>query len=298
MGHGIAQVYAQNGYNVSLHDLTELQLENALTKIRSNMNAQLEFGRLNQNDIDVTSSHIKTSTNLENVARDADLVVEAVSEVREVKAELFSRLNAICKEDAILASNTSSLDIFKLAKEIQRPERLVIQHWFAPPHIIPLVEIVPGRKTSKEVIETSVQLMNMLGKTPVVLKRYSEDFIVNKIQNAISSAIFTLMLSNVATPEEIDKAVKYTLGIRMPIIGVVQSLDFTGLDLVYDIAKAKNVDLTNIKEKIDQGCIGVKSGAGLFDYQGRTEEEILKSRDAKFFQLLDFLKGIHSLDPI
>lgn len=297
MGHSIAQVYAQGGYDVSLVDLNQEILNNAIDKIKSNLNTLVELERFNSEDVPKVIDRITISTDLKNVAKKVDLVVEAVSEVPEVKEKLFAQLSEITSEDTILTSNTSTLEIFKIAK-VKRPERFAIQHWFAPPHIIPLVEIVPGRKTSEEVIDILKKLMERLGKKPIVLNKFTESFIVNKIQNAISGVVFQLMLMKIASTEDIDKAIKYSLGIRLPIVGVAQTLDFTGLDLVYDIAKAKGIDLGNIREKLEQGHLGAKSGAGLYDYGGRSEAEILRKRDEKYLQMLDFLEKINAFEPI
>jgi 3-hydroxybutyryl-CoA dehydrogenase len=297
MGHSIAQVYAQNGYHVSLVDMNQQVLENALNKIKSNLTTLVEYGRFNTEKIPKVLNLIHISTNIESVAKDADLVVEAVNEVPELKQKIFAQLEEVCSEETILASNTSTLDIFKIAK-INKPSRQIIQHWFAPPHIIPLVEIVPGRKTSQDVIDLSVELMKKLGKMPIVLNKFTESFIVNKIQNAISGVVFQLMLMKISTPEDIDRAIKYSLGIRLPIVGVAQTLDFTGLDLVYDIGKTKGVELDNIKKLLDQGYYGAKTSHGIYDYGGRSEEEILKKRDILYLKMLDHLEKIKAFEPI
>ena len=298
MGHSIAQVYAQSGYEVILIDLNQEILNEAIIKIQSNLDTLVNYGTINENDIKTILERIEISSDLSSQAKDADLVVEAISEIPELKEKLFLQLSELCPEDTILASNTSSLDIFKIAKNIKNPKRLVIHHWFAPPHIIPLVEIVPSRKTSKDVIDLSIKLIESLGKKPILLNKFTESFIVNKIQNAISSVVFQLILMKIASPETIDQAIKHSLGIRLPIVGVAQTLDFTGLELVYDIAKNKGVELGFIKEKIDQDHCGAKSSKGLYDYGGRSEKEILRKRDMKYLQIYDFLKKINAFEPI
>ncbi|MHA1491028.1 MAG: 3-hydroxyacyl-CoA dehydrogenase family protein [Promethearchaeota archaeon] len=298
MGHSIAQVYAQAGMDVFLVDLSEGVLERAINKIKSNLNTLANLGRLSSNDIPGIIDLVHVSTDLASTAKEVDLVVEAVIEISSVKTKIFSQLNKYCSEDTIIASNTSSLNIFKIAKKIRNLERLIIHHWFAPPHIIPLVEIVKGRKTSKEVVDLSVRLMEKLGKMPIVLNKYTDSFIVNKIQDAISPVVFQLILRNIATPEDIDRAVKYSLGIRLPIVGVAQTLDFTGLDLVLDITKNKGGIFPFLEEKVEKGNLGAKSSKGLYDYGGRSEMEILEKRDEKYLQMLDFLKKINAFVPI
>ena len=297
MGHSIAQVYAHAGIEVNLVDINQGALDHAMNLIKSNLNTLAEFKRVNTNEIPNILDRIHPSTDLPNAAKKADLVVEAVSEVPDLKAEIFSQLSEYCSEDTILASNTSSLDIFRIVK-VKRPERLVIQHWFAPPHIIPLVEIVPGRKTSKEVVELSVKLLEKIGKKPVVLKKFIDQFIVNKIQNAIGGVLFELLIKRIANPETIDAAIKHSLGIRLPIVGVIQTLDFTGLDLIYDILKSRGTELSLITDKVEQGHLGAKTGQGFYDYGGKSEEEILKKRDRLYLKMLDHLEKINAFESV
>ncbi|MHA1804175.1 MAG: 3-hydroxyacyl-CoA dehydrogenase family protein [Promethearchaeota archaeon] len=297
MGHSICQVYAQAGYRVSLVDLNSAILDKALSKITSNLDVLKEFNMLGGQEIPKILNRIQFTTDLKKVATKADLIVEAVFERADIKRDLFVKLDEYCSKDTIFASNTSGLNVFKIAK-ISHPERLIIHHWFAPPHVVPLVEVVPGRKTSDDVIEFSLRLLKRLGKKPITLRKFSDYFIVNRIQNAISSAVFQLILMKTATPEDIDVAVKHTLGIRLPIVGVVQTLDFTGLDLVYDVVKNLGTELGFIKEKIDQGHLGVKTSKGIYDYGNRSEEQILRKRDEKYLKLLNFLWQINAFEPI
>lgn len=297
MGHSIAQVYAQSNYQVKLMDLNQKALEDAKKKIQSNLQTLETFNRIGNQSISDIMERIELITDLKTAVSNADLVVEAVFEKEDTKKKVFSQLDEFCSDDVILASNTSGLNVFKIAK-IKNRERLIIHHWFAPPHIVPLVEIVPSRKTSDEVIEFSLQLMKKIGKTPVVLRKFNDYFIVNKIQNAISSIVFQLILMRIAEPKDIDKAIKHSLGVRLPIVGVAQTLDFTGLDLVYDVAKNQGVELGFIKEKLDKGHKGAKSSKGIYDYGDRTEEEILRKRDEKYLKLLDYLEKINAFEPI
>ena len=297
MGHSISQVYAQAGFEVNLVDLSQDVLKHAKNLIKSNLNTLAEFNKVAVNDIPTILDRIHTSVDLPSASKNANLVIEAVSEIPELKEKIFSQLEEYCSDDTILASNTSSLNIFKIVK-VNRPERLVIQHWFAPPHIVPLVEIVPSKKTSEEVVELSVKLMEKLGKKPIVLNKYVDSFIVNSIQNAISGVVYRLLSQKIATPEMIDAAIKYSLGVRLPIVGVVQTMDFTGIDLIYDILKSKGMDLPVITDKIEQGDLGAKTSKGFYDYHGKKEEEILKKRDRLYLTLLEYLEKIKAFEPV
>jgi 3-hydroxybutyryl-CoA dehydrogenase len=242
-------------------------------------------------------SRIHPSTDLRSSADNVDFAMEAVVEVEDVKKRVFSELDELIPEDTIIASNTSGLDIFRFA-EIRRPERLVIAHWFVPAHIIPLVEVVPGPKTSPQVVRSTAELMKRVGKRPVVMKEFVRSFIVNRIQNYISMAYFEILENGWATAEDIDLAVKTTLGIRLPIVGVVQNIDFSGLDLVLDIMKSYGVRNAVIEEKVKKGHLGAKTSKGMYDYDGRKEEEILNKRDKLYLKMLDHLEKINAFEPI
>ena len=297
MGHSIAQVYAQAGIEVDLVDLQQNILDSAIKKIKLNLDLLAEYRRVPLNEIPAIINRINPSTNLEKASKRANLVVEAVNEDRNIKRKVYSQLDEFCSEETIFASNTSELNIFKVV-DVKNPERLIIHHWFRPPHIIPLVEIVAGRKTSPEIVDLSFNLLNKLGKTPIILKKFTNAFIVNKIQQAINSAVFGLLLRGIATPEEIDLAVKTSFSLRLPIVGVVQNLDFVGLDVVSDVLKNMGLKLSIIEDKVEQGHFGIKTSKGLYDYSGRSEEEILRKKDEKYLKILDFLEKINAFESV
>ena len=297
MGHSIAQVFAQAGIYVNLVDLDEGKLTHAMTLIQSNLDQFAEYGRVSVKEIPEILGRIRPSTDLAAAATDAGFCVEAASEVPEVKQRVFSQLDEFCPPNTVLASNTSTLNIFQIAR-IKRPERLIVAHWFAPPHIIPLVEVAPGPNTKPEVVIFTAALMQRLGKRPLVLKRFVPSLLVNRIQNAIARAVWEMLEKGWATPEQIDLAVKTSLGIRLPIVGVVQSLDFTGLDLAADIMRVYGTVSPVVAEKIEQGHLGAKTSKGMYDYGGRSEEEILAARDRKYLKMLELLERIQAFDPI
>ena len=265
--------------------------------IRTNLHTLAEFGRVPENDIPEIMARIRPSTDLTASARKADFVLEAVSETPEIKREVFSRLDAVCRQDTVLASNTSSLNIFEIAR-VKSPERLIVAHWFAPPHIIPLVEVAPGPKTDSQVVTFTTELMKRLGKKPLTLKNFVPSFIVNRIQHSIGKAVWEILENEWATPEQVDFAVKATLGIRLPIVGVAQSMDFTGLDLLADIMRVHDRVNPLVAEKVKQGQLGAKTSKGIYDYGGRTEEEILIKRDKQYLKLLESLEKMQAFDPI
>jgi 3-hydroxybutyryl-CoA dehydrogenase len=297
MGHSIGQVFASADIDVTLMDVDEKVLHHAMSLIESSLKTLADFGKISKSKIPSILSRIHPSTDLARMAGDVDFVIEAVPEVPDIKKKVFSQLDELCAAETIIASNTSGLDIFSIA-DVKRPERLVITHFFAPAHIIPLVEVVPGPKTSPEVVSCTVKLMERVGKSPIKLNEFVPSFIVNRIQNAIGSAVIEMLEKAWASPEDIDRAVKYSLGIRLPILGVVQTIDFNGLDLVCSILRRIGTDSTFIEKKVEQGHLGVKTLKGIYDYGGRNEAEILKKRDGLFIKLLDHLKKMNAFEPV
>ncbi len=298
MGHSIAQVFAQASFRVNLVDLTNELLARALKLVKSNLQTLAEYGRIDSKEIPEILDRIHPTMDLEATVREADFVLEAVAEIPEAKRELFARLEEASPQDAILASNTSSLDLFKIIR-VKNSSRVVITHWFAPPHIIPLVEVVPGPATDPKVLRLAANLMEKIGKKPLVMDQFVQSFIVNRIQSAIALTVLGMIKNGWATPEQIDLAVKSSLGIRLPIVGVVQTLDFTGLNLVRDIlGKDRGLDFPFLEEKVKQGHLGVRTSKGMYDYGGRSEEEILRKRDLLYLKMLDFLEGLEAFKPV
>ena len=297
MGNGIAQVFARAGIEVGLVDVNQDTLDCAKGRIESGLRTLIEYGSVSEKEMDPIMKRIQTSTDLEAMGKGVDFALEAVVEVPDVKKEVFSRLEASCPENAVIASNTSSLDIFSIA-EIKNAKRLVVAHWFAPPHIIPLVEVVPGPETTQEVVDFTDGLMKRIGKETLVLKEFVPSFVVNRLQNALGASVLEMLAQGWASPEDIDRAVKLTLGVRLPIVGVVQTMDFTGLDLVHDILKSVGMAHPLIDERVEQGHLGAKTGKGIYDYGGRGEAEILNKRDKLYLKMADYLDKSKALDPV
>ncbi len=297
MGHSIAQVFAACGIEVNLADVKQEILEHALRLMKGNLKTLVEYGTVKEREVPSILGRIHTTTDIQAAARGTDFVLEAVVEVAEIKKKVFKLLDEACGEETILASNTSGLEIFKII-EVRNPSRAVVTHWFAPPHIIPLVEVVPGPETTPAVVRFAAKLMERMGKKPVVMRQFVQRFIVNRLQNAIILTALEMLENNWATPEEIDLAVKTSLGVRLPIVGVVQSLDFNGLNLINDVLKSIGKNIPLIEEKVKQGHLGPSTSKGLFDYGGRTEEEILRKRDTLYLKMLDFLESQKAFDPV
>lgn len=292
MGYSLALTFAKGGFDVFLVDRESRVLLNAGKLIDSALETLRQAGLITEGETSQVISRIKTSTNLEAAAREADLVIESVTENAAIKKDVFRLLDMHCPKHTILTSNTSYLNIFDIT-ETSRPDKVLIAHWFTPPHIIPLVEIVTGDKASPETVKTVKEVLEKIGKKPIVMKRYIPGFLVNRIQRAIQREAFYLLENNYASIEDIDTAVKASLGIRLPIVGVLQTMDFSGLDLIVTSRKNTHIELAPyygvpkiVEQRVKKGELGVKTSKGLYDYSGKSTEEILRERDLKYLKIL------------
>ncbi|MEA3253769.1 MAG: 3-hydroxyacyl-CoA dehydrogenase family protein, partial [Chloroflexota bacterium] len=190
MGHGIAQTFAMGGYQVSLHDIDDAALSNARKRIRANLETFVDNGFISQDKVGETLSRITTTTDLGEAASDADIVIEAVAENIELKRKLFNQLDALCPPKTILASNSSSLLISDFASETGRQDRVVLTHWFNPPHIVPTVEIIKGHETSDETVDLVYALLKKVGKEPVRILKEIPGYLVNRIQLAMMREVW------------------------------------------------------------------------------------------------------------
>jgi 3-hydroxybutyryl-CoA dehydrogenase len=243
MGHSLALLFAKEGFEVNLVDKDPAALEKAINLISSARKTLVKADLISAKEEGRIHTFINATSNIKAAAKDSDLAIETVDEDPAVKKYVFALLDSYCPKHTIFASNTSGLNIFTILS-IRRPEKLIITHFFAPPHIIPLVEVVPGQHTGKQTVDQVIQLLQSLGKEPVLMKQYIPGFIVNRIQRAISREAFSLVDQNCASIEDVDRAVKRSLGIRLPSVGVLQTYDFTGLDVYKKICQENPIELS------------------------------------------------------
>ena len=297
MGSGLAQVFALSGYEVAMYSRRSETLERAMTMVQTGLGTLAEYGRITQDQVKATLTRITPTQDLAQAAAGAQFALETIAEDKEAKAKLYHELDGLLPAESVLASNTSSLNIFELLPA-SRESQAVIAHFFTPAYIIPLVEVVPGPKTGSDTVAFAVKLMEACGKSPVVMKKFGPGFIVNRIQRAIGETAMDMIEEGLVEPQDIDRAIKLSLGIRLPIVGVVQTFDFQGLDML--LAYQKNVGKVYrfVEEKVERGQLGAKTSSGIYDYQGRTEAEIVRKRDLLYLQMLDHLAKINAFEPL
>ena len=285
MGNGIAHVFAQFGYNVNLVDISQPALDKALGTITKNLDRQVAKGSLTEADKTKTLSNIKTFTKVEDAVTSADLVVEAATENVDLKLKIFKQLDEVCPATTILASNTSSISITKIASVTKRADKVIGMHFMNPVPLMKLVEVIRGYSTSDEVTNAIMKMSKSLSKTPVEVNDYP-GFVANKIlMPMINEAIITLY-EGVAGVNEIDTVMK--LGMAHPM-GPLQLADFIGLDVCLNIMRVLQDGFGNPKyapcpllvNMVTAGHLGVKSGKGFYDYSSGSKELVLAERFRK-----------------
>jgi 3-hydroxybutyryl-CoA dehydrogenase len=302
MGHGIASVFALGGYQVTLHDVSEDALTRAQKLISEVFDTLAEAGVIDPQQTTATlQERIKCTTNLATATAEADLIVEAVTEDAAIKRSVFSELDTCAPLAAVWASNTSSLNIFDLVPA-RRQAKSLISHWYTPPYIVDLVDVVPGPGTEPEAVAAVKGLLESLGKKPIVLSKFINGFIANRLQAALNLEAFFLLDQGYATPEQIDQAVKNGLALRMPLLGVLRKADYSGLELIQQLLTNKTYEppqglerSQTLDELVKMGRTGVMAGKGFFDYRGRSAEALFRERDLKLLALRRFLEQLGDL---
>jgi 3-hydroxybutyryl-CoA dehydrogenase len=298
MGPGLAQVFASAGHEVWLHDISAVSLEQALAVIAVSLETFARRGVVAGGEVPAILARIRPTQSLEDAVGKASLVVESITEDLEAKKSVFEDLDRVCAPGTVFTSNTSYLDVFSVMPQRRLPQT-VIAHWFAPPQVVPLVEIVKGPETSPETVRLVVDLLEDAGKAPVVMEKFIPGFCVNRFLRIIGREVFFLLDNGYMTAEELDRAVKASIVPRAMVLGFVQRYDFTGLDL--SLSNLQNPDFLeppidnaprSLVEHVEAGELGVKSGKGFFDYSDRDMKDVLRERDEA---LLDIFTGAADL---
>ena len=271
MGAQIAQQAALHGIDVALQDKDEAQLRKARDSNQGHLARRVEKGKLSQENAELALQRVRLTTDLDDAVRDAALVIEAVFEDLEIKRSIFQELDRAASREAVLASNSSTIGISKLADATRRPERCVNMHFFYPVLVMDLVEIVRGPRTSDETVERAVAVAREMGRTPVVLNKEIDGFIVNRILHAATQEAYRLLDAGVASFEDIDTAVEK--GLNWPM-GPFRLGDFSGLDVTYN-ARLHMYRTTGderyrpspqLEAKVKSGKLGRKTGEGWYRY--------------------------------
>jgi enoyl-CoA hydratase / 3-hydroxyacyl-CoA dehydrogenase len=283
MGHGIAQVSAMSGYNVVLRDIEQQFLDKAMEKIKWSLDKLVSKEKISQDEADDIYSRINPVVDLQDAVKDCDLVIEAVPEIMDLKKKVYSELDKAAGENVIFASNTSTLPITEIANTTSRPEKFIGIHFFNPPLLMKLVEIIPGQKTSEEIVKMTNDYVQSVKKEPVVCRKDVPGFIVNRLFIPLVHEACYVMERQGIQLTEIDSAVKFKLGFPM---GIFELADFTGMDVIHKATiemHLRDKKVINPHPKIEQlyneKKLGQKTGEGFYKYSDDKYERIPLSEE-------------------
>jgi 3-hydroxyacyl-CoA dehydrogenase len=282
MGPGMGAVLARTGIETALYDVSAEALE------RAKGGAELAAGVLERLDAaKEDGGSLRFESDLGAALEGADFVIEAVPEKLELKHEVFKQFEQAVAPDTVLASNTSGIPITKIAEVCEHPGRVVGMHWSNPPHLIPMIEVIPGEQTAQEAVDTTAELVRRVGYHPVQ-EREVPGFVENRILYAILRECLDLVDRGIISPEGLDLNVRWGIGYKLAVIGPMELLDMAGLDIYKAVGSYLNQDLSTsgevsstILDRIEQGRLGMKTGGGLYDYTPERIEELRASRAAK-----------------
>ncbi len=292
MGPGMGAVLARTGIQTALYDVSVEALERAKAAV------QLAEGVLDRLDAPRDDGgSLRFEDDLSAALDGADVVLEAVPEKLELKQEVFPQFEQHVSEETILASNTSGIPITKIAEACARPERVVGMHWSNPPHLIPMIEVIPGERTEQRVVDDTCELIRRFGYHPVVEKEVP-GFVENRILYAILRECLDMVDRGIIDPEGLDLNVRWGIGYKLAVIGPMELLDMAGLDIYNAVGSYLNQDLSTagdvsstIRDRIAQGKLGMKTGSGIYEYTPEQIEQLRGQRAAKLVAVRKALEG-------
>ncbi|MFH1135570.1 MAG: 3-hydroxyacyl-CoA dehydrogenase NAD-binding domain-containing protein [Pseudomonadota bacterium] len=293
MGHGLAQVFAVKGCDVTMFDRDAGALAGALARVRRNLDVFLELGIVTANEVEQGLNRISLARDLADMCAGRDFIIEAVSENLELKRRLFAEMESHVPPGTILASNTSAIRISSIAEGLAHPERVVGTHFWNPPHIVPCVEVIKAEHTSAAVFEAAQDLLRAVGKEPVRVWKDIPGFLGNRMQHALWREAIKLVESGVADAEDVDKVVRNSFGLRLAFLGPLETADLAGLDLTCEIQQDLLQHLDNsrepsplLRDKIARGEKGAKSGRGFHSWPPEKLRRLLERRDKVLLRIL------------
>lgn len=296
MGHGVAQLFAQAGKNVHIQARRQESLDQARELITNSLKIMVEKDMLTKSKMEETLSHISYTTNLYEALENADFVLESIPEVLELKLDTYEIVESVVSENTIISSNTSTFPLKDLTQRAKNPERFIITHFFNPPQLVPLVEIVKVAQTDEKVIQATYDLMKEIGRSPVILQKEVPGFIVNRIQVAMLREAFHLMEMGVATAEDIDTVMKGSMGFKWAFCGPMESQDLAGLQTTKYMVENLLPELSDVKEPpafltemVENHQLGIRTGKGFYTYAENQAAQKIRKRDDDFLELLKLL---------
>lgn len=304
MGHGIAQVFAVSGYDVHMYDKNKKILSGSLGRIQNNLKDLLNLQMIKEKDIPVCLSRIYPEEDLEPSFKSCQVVIEAVDEDLELKRVVFSLLENVCSRETILCSNTSSIPIENISRELRHKNRVLGTHFWNPSNVMPCVEVIKTRYTDDQVFETAVSLLDKIGKKPVKVLKDVAGFLGNRLQLALQREALFMVEEGIAAPEDIDAVVKNGFGMRLPFAGPFELMDLASIDLGCRVQNILFPDLSCgksapdiVKRMVERGHLGAKTGKGFYDWPGEKADQRTRFRDAGLYALIRLVKDLEERQP-
>ncbi|MDY0257887.1 3-hydroxyacyl-CoA dehydrogenase family protein [Gudongella oleilytica] len=295
MGSGIAQIFARKGYEVVVTDIAEEYLEKSKRLVQIFNESLIGEGIMTAEEASEAVSLISYSTS-KQVFADCQLIIEAIVEKMDIKQVFWQEVEGIAAKDVYFATNTSGLSINGISKLVENKSRFIGMHFWNPPHIIPLVELIRADDTSDDTVAVLRELLTIIEKEPVVVQKDAPGFIGNRLQFAAFREALHIVNEGIADIGDVDRAMRYGPGFRYPIIGPLQTADLGGLDTFYYISSYLFNELSDMKEPpemlkklMDTKELGVKSKKGFYDYSDGKDEEAIKNRDKMLFNMLKYI---------
>ena len=304
MGPGIAQTYAMGGYNVTMWTRSESTREKAKAALHTQLETFAQEGEIAAEDVETIYGRVNFALTVEEAVAGADFIQETIVENRDAKTALYEQLAACVPSDVIIASNTSAMNIFEIVPEKLLPQQIIC-HWYAPPQLIPLVEVVKSEQAPQEYADIALALLKKCGKTAVLMKKFIKGYIVNRLQQCLNREVFFLLDNGYCDAEAIDLAAKASFIPRACVLGLCKRADFGGLDMTANNYRNHSYTMPEhgdemphvLEEHIEHGELGIKTGHGFYDYEGVDIEALKAKRDKQLFEVFRLEKKFLE-DPV
>ncbi|MCE7985597.1 MAG: 3-hydroxyacyl-CoA dehydrogenase family protein [Caldilinea sp. CFX5] len=298
MGHGLAQLFAQANYPVTLTDSDPATLAQALPRIHNNLQLAVTYDFIDAATAYAVPDRITLVSDITNAVCAADFIIEAVFEEMSVKHAVLRQIEAACAPEALIASNSSSFRVGDMALALTRRERFLGAHFWNPPHLVPLVEVTKGAETAPTTVDATCDLLCAVGKYPVRLHKDVAGFVGNRLQHALRREAIAIVAAGIASPEDVDHIARLSFGLRMPLLGPLETVDLGGLDLTLAIQSYLLPDLNRdcaptqlVRDKVAAGELGVKRGKGFYDWTPAQVAETIRRRDIGLLELWAWLQA-------
>lgn len=285
MGPGMAITFARHGFATRLFDVKPEQIEKAKGTVDFVCQTLVRGGFATEEACAAGKGRLTYALDLAEAVTGVDFVVETVPEKQEIKQAVFREMEGLVRDDAILASNTSGIPITKLGEVCRKPHRVIGMHWSNPPHVIPVIEVIKGAQTDQATVDTTFEVVKRIGMIPAAVDKDVPGFVENRILYAIMREALHLLDEGVASAEAIDTITKWGIGYKLAVIGPLELLDMAGLDIYTSVASYLNPDLNSspgisstVTSKVEQGKLGIKTGAGLFEYTPEQIQQLQQRR--------------------